>query len=246
MDFNNTTDKNGLIQTCEMNLFGDSPFGKISNDASRLTIFTNLINEAYSRYAIVALTADNSWQFDDSTFTDYPIGTTTLTAGQAMYTFNTDQVEIESVEILDSTGLVWKNLPEIDEREFPNYNQSLSQYYSGVSGQPSKHLKIANGFQLFPAPSYTVAGGIKVRFKRAPNYFASTDTTRKPGINRMHQTYLTDYATWKYAFSRDMKVANKFQELVLRWEEKNIPEFYATRTSGRSTTIRSKYKRSPR
>ena len=239
MDFNNTSTKDGLIQICEQNLFGDSPFGKISGNPDRLQIFTNFINDAKNRYAIIALTADNSWQFDDTLNTDFPIGVTNLVANQPDYTLNSEQIIIDQVEMLDTTGTIWFPLPEIDERMFPEFNQSLSQWMNNVTGIPIAHAKIGNSIYLYPTPNYSIPGGIKVRFKRAPNYYSATDTTKKTGINRLHDNYLSDYATWKYAFSRGMDGYKVYQDIVVRWENTDIPTFFADRSLEHPTVIRA-------
>lgn len=237
MEFSNTTDKNGIIQMCEMNLFGDAPFGKISGNPDRLKIFTALINDAVGRQAILALMADNSWQFDDNNYTDFPIGTTNLVANQPDYTLNTDQVIIEQVEILDPTGQIWMAVPEADERKFAEYEISESQYFNNVAAVPIFHVKKGNSIVLMPTPSYSVAQGLKVRFKRPPSYFVYTDTTKLPGFNRMLHNYLPDYATWKYAFMRSMPIFKNFQEVVVRWETDTIPNSYEDRSLEHPTRL---------
>lgn len=250
MEFNNTTDKNGLIQVCEMQLFGDSPFGKISNNPDRLKIFTSIINDAYGRYAILALMADNSWQFDDNNYTDFPIGNTDLIAGQADYTLNNDQIIIEQVEVLDPTGQVWQAVPEGDERKFAEYKLSESQYFNNVAAIPIFHIKKGNSIVLMPTPSYSITQavngvrGLRCRFKRPPSYFVNTDTVKLPGFVRLHHNYLTDYATWKYAFMRSMPIYKTFQQVVERWETVDIPGHYEDRSLEHPTVIRSRIRSS--
>jgi hypothetical protein len=230
MDFSNTTTKDGLIQICEQNLFGDAPFGTISDNPDRLQIFTNFINDARSRYATIALTADNSWQVDDSTNSDFPIATTDMVANQPDYSLNDEQIIVEQVEMLDTTGTVWRAIPEMDERQFVEFQQSLSQYNNNIAGQPTLHAKIGNSIYFYPTPNYSMAGGIKLRFKRPLNYYAVTDTTKKTGFNRLHDTYLSDYATWKYSLSRGMEIFKTYQPIVVRWEQTDIPTHYADRS----------------
>lgn len=244
MEFSNTTDKNGLIQTCEMNLFGDSPFGKISNNPDRLAMFTALLNDAYGRLVIIALMADNSWQFDDNNYTDFPIATTNLVANQADYTLNTDQIIIEQVEVLDPTGQVWMAVPEGDERKFAEFKISESQYFNNVAAIPIFHIKKGNSIVFMPTPSYSITQGIKVRFKRPPSYFVKTDTTKKPGFARLLHNYLTDYATWKYAFMRSMPIWRQFQQVVVRWEQDDIPNHFEDRSLEHPTKLQARIRSS--
>jgi hypothetical protein len=264
MEFSNTSTKNGLVQTCEFNLFGDAGFGKISGNVSRLTIFTMLLNEAYSNYAIIALMADNSWKFDDNNFTDFPVGTTDLINGEADYTLNNEQVEIDQVEVMDPTGTIWQAIPEIDERMFAEYQVSESQYNNNVAAFPRAHVKRGNSIIMFPTPNYSVLadapvgplpantvvngqGGVRVRFKRPTSYFVTADTTKKPGFNRMHHTYLTDWTSAKYSSTRGMtKIANVFAPLVTEWETSKIPKFYRSRSSEAPDKIVPFRRRAPR
>lgn len=262
MEFSNTTTKDALIQTCEINLFGDAGFGKISGNASRLEIFTLFLNEAYSNYAIRALMADNSWYFDDNNFVDFPVGTTDLVNGQADYTLNNDQVEIEQVECMDPTGTIWQAIPQLDERAFAEFVISESQYNNNVAAFPRAHVKRGNSLIMFPTPNYSVLknapvgplpantvvnglGGVRARFKRPTSYFSRNDTIKKPGFNRMHHTYLSDYASEKYASTRGMVIAPTFTAKVQVWETDKIPKFYRSRSSEAPVLIQPR-RRSPR
>lgn len=231
MDFNDTVNKDGLIQNCEINLFGDSPFGTISSNADRLQIFTNFLNEGYSRYGMIALQSDNSWQFDDRNNTDLPIATTNMSANTPDYSLATEHVIIDQVEMLDNTGTVWLPVPEMDERLFAEFKQSLSQYNNNIAGIPQFHAKVGNSLYLYPTPNYSMTNGIKVRFKRAPNLFTTASTTTQPSMPMFHTTYLTDYASAKYAQARlSTEIYNKYQSNVLKWEQVDIPAFYADRS----------------
>lgn len=247
--FSDTTNKNGLIQWCERDLFGESPYAQISGNAPRLATFTGLINEAYARYAILALMSDNRWQWDDTNNTDLPIGTTNLVSGQADYSFGTDQVIIEQVEVQDSAGF-WHGLSEIDEGLFSQNNFSLSQYLAnyGSGGIPWEYQKVANSVFLNPKPNYNLTGGLKIRFKRGPSYFSTTvaspDTTKAPGFTSMHHSYLTDYAVWKYSLSRGLPQASTFGQLVAQWENEKIPEFYDKRSHEHSPRLLSAFRSS--
>lgn len=245
MDFNNILLKNGIIQQIEANLFGDSPFGSISGNPNRLQIITNYINDAYGRYAILALMSDNSWQFDDNNYTDFPIGNTDLIANQPDYTLNNSQVIIDQVEIRDPTNTIWFDVPELDEREFPLNHFSQSQYNNNVAAIPRQHVKKGNSIYLYPTPVYSVPQGLRVRFKRPPSYFVPTDTIKQPGFNRMHQNYLIDYATWKYAMARNMNnIVKMFQPVVIRWEQEDIPNSYNTRSLEKPRRLKSFYRTS--
>jgi hypothetical protein len=232
-----STAKNGILQQIEINLFGDAPFGAITNNADRLIIMTAIVNQAMNRYAYIALTSDNSWYFDDNNYTDFPVGETDLIAARQDYLLNTSQIEVDQVEILDPTGTIWLSVPQIDERKFAEYKNAESQYMNNTPGQPRVHIKKGNSILLYPIPNYSITlaangkRGIRVRLKRPPSYFLNTDTTKVPGFNSMHDDYLVDYGTWKYAFSRQMPIAAQYASIVVQWEKEKIPLFYNDRSS---------------
>ncbi len=243
MQFNNTTDKNGLIQQCEINLFGDAPFTQISSNSNRLAIFTNYLNEARSRYATLALMSDYNWEWDDRNQTDLPIGTTAIVASQQDYGISTEHIIITAVEIKDTAGN-WIPLEEIDERFFTENNVSISQYLANTTGQPRQYTKVANSILLYPTPNYSQAASLKVHFKREPTYYTSADTTKVQGFTNLHATYLSDYASFKYALVHSMGMTNRLRDEVTLWEENVIPNFYSKRSAEHSKIIRPKYRSS--
>lgn len=237
MQFNDVAGKSGLIQQCEINLFGDSPFTQISSNTSRLAIFTNYLNEALARYAQIALMSDYNWEWDDRNQTDLPIGTTALVASQPDYAFSTEHAIVTAVEVKDASG-GWHALMELDERFFAENNFSISEY-NKTPGTPYQYTKVANSIMLFPPANYAQAASLKVHFKRPPSYYTVADTTKLQGFTDMHATYLSDYATWKYASRPPVQAnVNILREEIKRWEEDVIPSLYSKRSAEHSKIIR--------
>lgn len=237
--FSDTTNNTGLVQYCEQNIFGDTGFGKISEDTSRLQIITNYINEAYSRYVTIAMKSDGKWEFDDSNYIDYPIAVTDLIANQSDYTFALSFLNITSIEIKNSGG-VWYTLSEVDEREMANDHISMTQRFI-VPSQPWVFNRTANSIFLLPAPNYSQTGGLKIKFQRPPSYFVYTDTTKAPGFADTFHEYLANYAIWKYAASKGMPIANIFKEMVDQAEQIEIPDFYSAREKDTTKKFYPKY-----
>lgn len=246
LKFSDTSvEKAGLLQVCEANLFGDNGYGQITGNASRLAIITNYLNEGYSRYSDIAMRTDGTWQFDDTSFTTDPLPTADLVTGQQSYGLATTHIQILEVEIKDAVGN-WHSLKQIDELDFSQNNDSLSAYYDNagtpIKGTPIEYNIIGPSIFLYPTPSYMSTNGLKVRVQRPPNYFATTDTTnRSPGFTETHHTYLSDYATYKYAASRTMPdLERQYGAFVAVWESKTIPEFYGQRNKKFSKVMTGK------
>src|SRR3990167_3535827 len=57
------------------------------------------------------LEADGDWQWDDTNYTDLPRGTGTLVEGQESYSFASEYLNIQMLEVLiDSSPDVWHKL----------------------------------------------------------------------------------------------------------------------------------------
>jgi len=88
MQFSDTATRQGLIQDCEdlMNF----PVTGISGNTTLLQTFTRNINQWYHKVITMILASQDSWDFDDITFTGTsPIVTRALVAGQRDYKFPT-------------------------------------------------------------------------------------------------------------------------------------------------------------
>jgi hypothetical protein len=142
---------------------------------------------------------DGLWQFDDSNFTDLPIGTTTLVADQQDYSFDVTQLEIERVEVKDASGL-WQLLTPIDKSQIP---YALSEYQK-TSSLPREYDKQGSSIFLYPAPSAattTLSSGLKVYFKRTASIFTSGEVstgTKVPGFPSPYHYILSYKAAIPY------------------------------------------------
>lgn len=232
-----------MLQVCEADLFGDNGYTQITGNASRLAIFINFLNEAYSRYFDIAMRVDGTWQIDDTNYTTVPIATANLVASQQDYGLATSHIQILGVEIKDSAGR-WIALTEIDELEFSRESLPLSGYFdnagTAITGIPLQYNHIGNSIFLYPTPNYNSTSGLKIRFQRPPSYFLTTDTTKVPGFTDLHHTYLTDYACFKYGLTRTLQSGKDFAALVTTWEQKTIPGFYGRRDKTSAPVMRHK------
>lgn len=219
----------------EFDLFGDNGYGKITGDTNLLASFTRLVNIAEDELEIEALKVDATWQFDDSSLTNYPIGYTNLVLGQRDYTFDVGMLKIVRVRIKDSSGN-WVTLTGLDivNSEYPYY------FDNPTSGTPRFYDKAANSLFFDALPSYNSALGIEVTFQRQMNRFASTDTTAVPGIVSIFHPLLVQLAEYKYAFSRNLPVA-KTLAVEIEKGKANFRDFYANRSRDERMIINKGY-----
>lgn len=240
MDFNNTTDNNGIVQDVDFMVNSTRstyPLTRIATDANR----------AMDDVVTLILGVDGRWQYDDTNYTDLPIGTTNLVANQQDYSFDPEQIDVTRVECKDSSGN-WQLLIPFDQRDLTpplgnptpigtltanatlgGNNYSLTDFMS-TPGTPIYYDKIATSIFLYPKPSYSTSGGLKVYFQRKPSYFISTDTTKQPGFAKHLHKIVSLKCAYAYATSK-LLAGNKIQSLAIQiqaWEQK-IRDFYSSR-----------------
>jgi len=187
------------------------------------------INEAYSRVASIILKADGRMQWDDPNHTDAPTSSCGLIQDQKGYSIFSsaptalqDWLTIERVEIEDSSGngLYLKMLDEQDLRGI-----SINEYQK-VSAVPTYFDISGTQIKLYPPPNYSRTNALKFIFKRAPSYFAVTDTTKRPGFATIFHQYLSIYTSHQWNFTK--KKDGSLQPILTQMEN-DIGLFYAKR-----------------
>lgn len=229
ISFNDTSSaKNGLIQVCEFEIFGEQDYGKISGNANLLATFTRGLNDGLNRVSSLILQSDGRWQWDDTNSTDYPIATTDLvtTAGseQQDYTLAVSHLKILRVEVKDIAGN-WNLLTPIDQADVND--QSLTDFLK-TAGMPRYYDKTANSIFLYPKPSaesVTSTGGLRVFCQRPPSYFVTTDTTKTPGFNQLYHKLPALIASRDYALAKNLPIAKGLADRVAIEEDALIADY---------------------
>lgn len=144
------------------------------------------LNEAYEKVVGWILGAAGLWQWDDTNYSDFPIGTQTLVNGQSKYSFNDKFLEIEEVQVKDVDGN-YSILRPIDQKEYSDVDPLSEDFES--DGLPLYYDKLSDDtIELFPAPAtgyVTMAEGIKIKFRRTASIFTSAEVatgTKVPGF----------------------------------------------------------------
>jgi hypothetical protein len=231
MTFNDTSTKLGLIQDCEMNLFGN--YADISGSTNRLYDFTARINRAYDKVANLIMSSDGKWEWDDTNHTELPIGTTDLVSGQQNYTLDVEYITVSKVIIYDSAGN--KHVLQPIDRTDPGAATYLTDPLT-ITGQPIWYDKMGVSLRLYPIPNYDYTGGLEVYFQRKASYFAYTDTTKNPGIPSIFHRLLSLEASLDYAISKQMPQKNDLAVQVKEMEDQ-IVEFYSKRSKDEAKYI---------
>ncbi len=128
--------------------------------------------------------ADGTWNWDDTNYTDLPIGQADLVDGQQDYSFADEMLSIEGVSVMDSSGN-YQKLKPFDKNQL---DVDPSEYLKS-NGLPTHYDKQGRSVFLYPAPatgSVTLVNGLKIFFKRKTKDITSFDSTSPGFIGTEH------------------------------------------------------------
>lgn len=133
------------------------------------------VNSAYEEIVGKIIGLDGAWQFDDTNYTTFPIGTIDLLAGQYDYAFDTTFLNIEKVAVKYNDGKYYF-LDPVDKNDVSEPLETL--YFT--NGIPLYYDKQGQSVLIYPAPasgSVTLTAGLKVYFQRTASVFTSAEVT---------------------------------------------------------------------
>jgi len=193
-----------------------------------LAVVTRRFNLALEELVGEIINADGTWQWDDTNQTDLPIGTQTLVASQAVYSFNDKFLQIERVKIKDVSGN-WHILHPVDEIDLGG--TAIEEYFTDT-GLPTYYDKVGDDtIKLYPAPTATdctLINGLKIHFKRTAHLFAVDDETATPGLPSTHHKILCYMAAIPYCMSYKPQRVALYEKKVDEMK-KTLLKFYAHR-----------------
>jgi len=232
IQFSDTSNYKGIIQLIEK----ECGFNRtdISGDSDKLKEFTADVNLAMDDFTALAIQASGTWQYDDSNHTKYPIITTNLVDGQRDYAFTTDEqgnriLDVHRVFVLTSTsGTKYVEVYPIDAQSHPAGHTEGFWDGQNTEGVPFYYDKTANGIFLDPIPSYNATNGLKIYINREASYFASSDTTKVPGIPGIFHRYLVLKPAFDYARRNNLPNTQRLENEIFKLE-RSIKEYYGKR-----------------
>ena len=214
MVFSDTTTKDGLIQDCELNVFGS--YGEITGDSDRMYEFTARLNRALDKYDAKVKLVDGRFQKDDPNYTDLPIASANIVSGQKDYTMDIQFLDIEKVVLQDEAGnKLVLNPFDIQDPIAYSYLTNIGT----VTGIPNWYDKTGDSLMLYPTPNYNKTLGLTVHYRRKPSYFVYTDTSKTPGVPWTLQRYISLEASLDYAISKQITKKKDLQVKVKEMED---------------------------
>ena len=181
MQFYDATNKQGICQKaddiCDSD---DTSYPRVKK--------TREANNALEQVVGWLINADGKWQFDDTNYTNFPIGTYTLVNSQGVYSFNDKFLQLLDVQVKNVDG-VYQIVKPIDQKDTQSTVPLREEFIT--DGMPLFYDKISDDtIELLPAPdngvSVTLASGLRIYFKRTASLFTvASDTsadTQTPGF----------------------------------------------------------------
>ena len=165
------------------------------------------------------INADGTWEYDDTNYTDLPVGTGTLVEAQESYSFSSEYLQVQAIKVLDNNSN-WNIVQNIDQ--FNDISGIAIEEYFSATGLPQYYDILGDTIRFYPAPTstaVTLAGGLKVHFKRTADLFTSaqvTTGTKEPGLPSPYHVLLSYFAAIPYCalYKKDRVVW-----LEKKWDE---------------------------
>lgn len=242
MIFNDTTNKNGAIQFCEDWLFGGD-YGAISGNSTQLLKFTNLINRGLDKYKTLGYKVDGRWGDDDPNFTDIPEATTDLSDGVAIYRLDRSHLIVEGFEVKNANGDYFP-LANVDYQDIRENGMSNTSY-AETDGTPREYSLKGDIVTLRPAPatgSVTMDEGLKIIYKREPDYHTSTDTSVEIGVPRTWQDIPCLFACQEYSKMNTMSEKSREIDAEIAKRSFDLQEYLASRKLDQRTILKVKHR----
>src|SRR3990167_4834842 len=219
MQFYDATNKRAICEGIERECDSDdTSYPRLAKTAE--------VNDGLEELVGILVSADGVLQFDDTNYTDAPRGLGTLVEGQSYYTYASEYLKIEAVDILGLDG-VYRRIKQIDISELSGL--SPEEYFGIESGGgikkglPEYYDPEGDSFRLYPAPtstSCTLVNGYRIWFKRTASLFTPVSTTAadttEPGIPSPYHKLLVYYASIPYCV--------KYKKDRVAWLEKKWDE----------------------
>jgi len=207
MQFNDTTTKNGLVQSCEF--WTGKGDAQISGDATALAEFTRLININYDKVVTMIFASMDGWDFDDYNHDNTGfIKTYNLVANtQTVKLPVSDNIlKVKRAEITFD-GSNWTRMHPMDVNEYGGATTATDIANNFSQNKPFYDMQ-GNYVYIYPIPTANVTAGLKLWVAREVDKFTVADTTQEPGIDEPFHEMIAIGASLDYAFAKGLEATN--------------------------------------
>lgn len=203
-------------------------FGNSSNTQYADTDLNRNINEWYKRAIAMILRSNGEWQVEGE------IATTDIETNQREYILPTNILKLNEVYIKTTTAGDWVKAEQIDTKEI---KFEPDEDYNPV--RPEFDLLDNSLFIYIPETSITaVTDGIKIHYQNEITEMSGS--TDEPNLANPFRRYLSMGAAHDYLLANDKVQKAREFERMLREQEEELVNFYATRSTVRMQRLQRK------
>jgi hypothetical protein len=221
MNFNSNSDQQDIVS--EVLKICKATTGKYP-----LKDIARRVNAGLDRYFHIGFMATGDVSLGDQNNSVTPLYQQSLSSGINAYAvaITGSYNGVLKFEALDSSGnssvLEEENLMELD------FGQ---EYSTAVTGVPSHFVRVGGTYYVRPTPNYTKANGLTAFANNRPSYFASTDTTKSPGIPTQFHMFLARFAAQPYLQENNMDNVQSNAQDIFR-DEREIKDYFLRTNRG--------------
>lgn len=210
---------NGVIQRCEVMVYGPDGLGRISGNTTQLGLWTTRANNAMDKIQERILQVSGyKRQYDDPNHAEQNTHYVDIVSGTDTYKLTVDTnsdliLDIYSVYAKTSTGF-YERLTLVDELTNEDFYGERT-----ISGAPTKYARKGSNFIFSPTPNENVTNGLKFEISREIDYFTTADTTQKPGFRGTLHELLPTYMVLEYAEENVLQNVNLIERKAQKLEK---------------------------
>jgi hypothetical protein len=170
-------------------------------------------------------------EFDDTNYTDIPVGTFTVSAsGVCKIVEDEDGNKVLTIhKVAYLVNGVYVDIPRIQPAEG---NQDILTDNSSGLTQPTGYYEVGNSI-VFPG---ITGGTAKVWFDREMSFLTTSDTTKVPGIPSVYHNLAAYRVGLNYAIDKSLPNENSIMRRIVMEEEK-LAQFEENRRDDEQTLI---------
>lgn len=203
-----------------------------TNDYSDVSLIRDVNDEM--RAIKIAIQRDRGvLEFDDTNYSDIPVATLTLVAGQTSYKITEDQTGniISTVhKVAVNVGDGYKDVPrrQVGEgSQEPLIDNSSADI-------PYAYYEVGNSIVFAQSPAS--AGTIQVWFDRDIDVILTSDTTKVPGIPVEYHNLLAYRVAYNYALDKGLPNEDRILRRI-QMEEARLEQYEANRRDDEATVM---------
>lgn len=232
LPFSDTSTRKGLIQDAEDVL--NFPATGISGNTALLQQFTRTINTWYHKVVTMILDSQDSWDFDDSSNTDYPVGTIPLTTARDItLPASSNVLKIKRVDVTYD-GTTWYKAELLDSGMYSfGLGNDTNTDANFSNTKPYYDLVGSNGIWIYPiatAANVTAGASVRIEFYRDITEFTTADTTKTPGFDTPFHRILSLGAAYDYALIKNLPTQTGIMNLLLDYETR-LKRYYGQKVT---------------